>query len=385
MTPGTARGGRASRAFLIRVGALARKEIIHILRDVRVIYMALGLPVVMLFLFGFAISFDLDRLPLAVVDQDRSPASRRLVEALTASDSFAVAVRLDDPKQVEPYFRRFQLKVALVIPPDYGRTLARGEVAEAQLLLDGADGATTSIALGYAAGVSQAETRRLLQRTGLVGDLGLRDRVRLRFNPGMKSSRFIVPGLIAAITAIMAVLLTALTVAREWERGNMEQLFATPVRRLEVVVGKLLPYVVIGMVQVLLVVTMGAVVFDVAVVGSYATLFGAALLFLLGMLGQGLFISVITRNQQVATQIGLLSSLLPVLLLSGFLTPVENMPWFLRAIAAVMPARYFIEILRGVMLKGNGVLELWPQLLAMLAFATAMVALSTARFKRRLD
>jgi ABC-2 type transport system permease protein len=374
-----------SRGFLIRVVALARKEIIHILRDARVIYMALGLPVVMLFLFGFAISFDLDRLPVAVVDQDRSPASRRLIAALTSSDSFAVAARLDDPREVEPYFRRFELKVALVIPKDYGRKLARGEVAEAQLLLDGADGATTSIALGYAAGVSQAETRRLLERTGLVGDLGLRDRVRLRFNPGMKSARFIVPGLIAAITAIMAVLLTALTVAREWERGNMEQLFATPVRRIEVVVGKLLPYVVIGMVQVLLVVTMGAVVFDVAVVGSYATLFGAALLFLLGMLGQGLFISVITRNQQVATQVGLLSSLLPVLLLSGFLTPVENMPWFLRAISAVMPARYFIEILRGVMLKGNGVAELWPQLLAMLAFATAMVALSTARFKRRLD
>ena len=374
-----------NRRFLIRVGALARKEVIHILRDVRVIYMALGLPVVMLILFGFAVSFDLERLPVAIVDQDRSPASRRLIEALTASDSFAVAARLDDPRDVEPYFRRGQLKVAFVIPRDYGRKLIRGEVAEAQLLLDGADGATTSIALGYAAGVSQAETRRLLEKTGLVGDLGLRDRVRLRFNPGMKSSRFIVPGLIAAILAIMAVLLTALTVAREWERGSMEQLFATPVRRIEVVVGKLLPYVVIGMVQVLLVVTMGSIVFGVGVAGSLWLLFGAALLFLLGMLGQGLFISVITRNQQVATQVGLLSSMLPTLLLSGFLTPVENMPWFLRALAAVIPARYFIQVLRGVMLKGNGVAELWPDLLAMLAFALAMVALSTARFKRRLD
>ena len=374
-----------NRGFLIRVGALARKEVIHIVRDVRVIYMALGLPVVMLILFGFAVSFDLERLPFALVDQDRSPASRRLVEALTASDSFAVAVRLDDPREVEPYFRRNQLKVGLVIPRDYGRKLARGEVAEAQLLLDGADGATTSIALGYAMGVSQAETRRLLEKTGLVGDLGLRDRVRLRFNPGMRSTNFIVPGLIAAILAIMAVLLTALTVAREWERGSMEQLFATPVGRLEVVVGKLLPYVVIGLVQVLLVVTMGSLVFAVPVVGSLGLLFGAALLFLMGMLGQGLFISVITRNQQVATQVGLLSSMLPTLLLSGFLTPVENMPLFLRAIAAVLPARYFIQVLRGVMLKGNGLAELWPDLLALLAFALAMVALSTARFKRRLD
>jgi ABC-2 type transport system permease protein len=374
-----------SPGFFIRVGALARKEVIHILRDVRVIYLALGLPVVMLILFGFAVSFDLDRLPVAVVDQDRTPASRRLIEALTSSDSFAVAVRLEDPREVESYFRRGQLKVGLVIPREFGRKLQRGEVAEAQLLLDGADGATTSIAMGYAAGVSQAESRRLLEKTGLVGDLGLRDRVRLRFNPGMKSARFIVPGLIAAILAIMAVLLTALTVAREWERGSMEQLFATPVRRIEVVVGKLLPYVVIGMVQVLLVVSMGALVFSVGVAGSLGMLFGAALLFLLGMLGQGLLISVATRNQQVATQIGILSSMLPTLLLSGFLTPVENMPLFLRAIAAVLPARYFIQVLRGVMLKGNGFPELWPELLAMLAFAAAMVALSTARFKRRLD
>ncbi|MBI5480363.1 MAG: ABC transporter permease [Deltaproteobacteria bacterium] len=374
-----------SRGFLIRVGALARKEIIHIIRDVRVIYMALGLPVVMLILFGYAVSFDLDRLPFALVDQDRTPASRRLVEALTGSDSFTVAVRLDDPRAVEPYFRSNRLKVGLVIPPGFGRRLQRGEVAEAQLLLDGADGTTTSIALGYAAGVGQAETRRLLAKTGLLGDLGLRDRVRLRFNPGMKSARFIVPGLIAAILAIMAVLLTALTVAREWERGSMEQLFATPVRRVEVVVGKLLPYVAIGMVQVLLVVAMGSLVFAVPVTGSLGLLFGAALLFLLGMLGQGVFISVVTRNQQVATQVGLLSSMLPTLLLSGFLTPVENMPLLLRAIAAILPARYFIQVLRGVMLKGNGLRELWPDLLALLAFALAMVAISTARFKRRLD
>jgi ABC-2 type transport system permease protein len=374
-----------NRGFFVRVGALARKEIIHIVRDIRVLYMALGLPVVLLVLFGYAVSFDLDRLPVAVVDQDRTPASRRLIAALTASDSFEVAVQLDDPSQVEPYFRRGELKVALVIPRDFGRTLTRGEPAETQLLLDGADGTTTSIALGYAAGVSQAENRRLLARTGLVAELGLRDQVRLRFNPGMKSARYIVPGLIAVILAIMAVLLTALTVAREWERGSMEQLFATPVRRVEVMIGKLLPYLAIGMVQVLLVVTMGSWVFSVPVVGSLGLLFGAALLFLMGMLGQGLLVSVITRNQQVATQVGILSSMLPTLLLSGFVSPIENMPFVLRAIASVLPARYFITVLRGVMLKGNGIAELWPQLLAMLAFALAMIVLATARFKRRLD
>ncbi len=371
--------------FLRRVGALSKKEIIHIVRDVRVIYLALGLPVGLLTLFGYAVTFDLDRLPIAVVDQDGTPASRRLVEAMTASASFRVQVVLHDPAEVEEYFRRNQLKAGLVIPKDFGRSLTRGEPAEAQLLLDGTDGTTTSIVLGYAIGISQAETRRLLEKSGLILQPPLDGRVRVRFNPGMRSARFIVPGLIALILAIMAVMLTALTVAREWERGSMEQLFATPVRRLEVILGKLLPYMAIGMVQVLLVVTVGAWLFDVPIVGSLWLLMGAALLFLLGMLGQGLLISVVTKSQQVATQIGMLSSLLPTMLLSGFLFPIENMPRLLRFVSALIPGRYFIQILRGILLKGNGWSVLWSEFLALALFATAMIAVSTGRFRRRLD
>jgi ABC-2 type transport system permease protein len=371
--------------FLRRVRALAQKEILHIVRDVRVIYLALGLPVVLLALFGYAVSFDLDRLPVAIIDQDRTPASRRLVQAMTASDAFQVVAELAEPEQVEAHFRRGDFKAALVIPKDFNRSLARGEPTEAQLLLDGSDGVTTGIAMGYAAGVSQAETRRLLEKTGLVPKPALDSRVRFRFNPGVRSAQFIVPGLIAMILAIMAVLLTALTVAREWERGSMEQLFATPVRRLEVIVGKLLPYVAIGMVQVLLVLSVGAWLFDVPIVGSLWLLFGAAFLFLVGMLGQGLLISVVTRNQQVATQVGMLSSMLPTLLLSGFLFPVENMPKLLQLVSLAIPGRYFIVVLRGVLLKGNGISVLWAELLALLVFATAMILISTARFRRRID
>jgi len=371
--------------FLGRILALARKEVIHIVRDVRVIYLALGLPVILLALFGYAISFDLDRLPMAVVDHDRSPASRRLVEAMTASDSFKVGAYLEDPEEVEPYFRRNELKAALVIPPDFGRSLSRGEPAQVQMLLDGADGVTTSIALGYAIGISQSETRRLLGETGLVMEPPLSGRVRVRFNPGMRSARFIVPGLIAVILSIMAVLLTALTVAREWERGSMEQLFATPVRRVEVILGKLMPYVAIGLVQTLLVVTVGAWLFGVPLVGSLWLLFFAAVLFLMGMLAQGLLISVATKNQQVATQIGVVSSMLPTLLLSGFLFPIENMPRLLQIISMAIPGRYFIVALRGILLKGNGVDVLWPDLLALAIFALVMIVLSVGRFKRRLD
>lgn len=375
----------SAQAMLRRMAALSRKEVIHIVRDARVIYMALGMPIVLLVLFGYAVSFDLDRLAVGVVDQDATAASRRLVQALTASGAFAVTHTLATPDGIEPLFRSGKLKVAVVIPQDYGRKLARSEVAESQILLDGADGTTTSIALGYAMGVSQSETRRALEASGVTAQFALQDRVRLRFNPGMKSAHFIVPGLIALILSIMAVLLTALTVAREWERGSMEQLFATPVGRLEVILGKLLPYVVVGMIQVLLVVTLGVFLFDLPVRGSVALLFSAALLFLVGMLAQGLFISVATRNQQVATQIGVVTSMLPTLLLSGFLFPVENMPWPLQALSTVIPSRYFIVVLRGVLLKGNGIDVLWGEFLAMASFALVMILLSTAKFRRRLD
>jgi len=371
--------------FLIRVIALGHKEVLHIVRDIRVLYLALGLPVVMLVLFGFAVSFDLDRLPIALVDQDRTPASRHLADAMEASKAFVITERPLDPNAVEQLFRRGRVKAAVVVPPGFARKLARGERAEAQLLLDGADGTVAMIALGYAAGISQSETLRLLEASLAEQGAFVKDRIRVRFNPDMKSVRFIIPGLIAVILAILAVLLTALTVAREWEHGSMEQLFATPVGRLEIVLGKLLPYVAIGLMQVLLVLATGAIVFGVRVVGSLVLLFVTALLFLAGMLGQGLLISVVTKNQQLATQFGMLTAMLPTLLLSGFLTPVENMPPVLRAIAALVPARYFIRMLRGIMLKGTGATELLPDMGALGLFAVVMVILSTVRFQRGLD
>jgi ABC-2 type transport system permease protein len=371
-------------SFWGRLWALSGKEILHMVRDVRVIYLALGMPVVMLFLFGYAVTFDLDLLPVGLIDQDRSPASRRLIEAFQASGSFAFTDALADGEAVQAGFRRGDFKAALLIPPGFDRRLRRGEPSEAQWLLDGTDGVTTGIVLGYAAGIAQAENLRRLGGAGLF-TVPVDGRVRLRFNPEMKSALFIVPGLIAMILAILAVLLTALTVAREWERGSMEQLFTTPVGRLEVVIGKLLPYLVLGMIQVLLVVTLGAVLFEVPVRGSLLLLFGVALLFLAAMLGQGLLISVLTRNQQVSTQIAMLSSMLPTLLLSGFVFPIENMPWLLQALSSIVPARYFILALRGILLKGVGIDVLWPQILALAAFSLILVLISTGRFRRRLD
>jgi ABC-2 type transport system permease protein len=195
----------------------------------------------------------------------------------------------------------------------------------------------------------------------------------------------LVPGLMAFILAMVCVLLTALTVAREWERGSMEQLFTTPVRKTELIVGKLVPYVALGMLAVLLVLAVGAWVFSVPIRGSLATLAVASLLFLLGMLAQGLLVSVVTQNQIVATQAATLSSMLPTLLLSGFVFPVVNMPWALKFVAYVLPATHYIAALRGVLLRGNGFGETWPRLLALSAFSLGMVALAAVRFRRRLD
>ena len=371
--------------FFIRLWALAHKELLHVVRDPQVIYLALGMPLVMLFIFGYAVTFDLDEVRLGVLDQDRTPASRQFLSAMSASGTFRLDRQLESQQQVEGLFRRGEVKGVVVIPAGFARTLARNQTATVQLLMDGADGTTTRIALGYAMGVGQQQTIQLVRQAGGAAQLPVDPRVRTWFNPRMRSAIFVVPGLVAVILTMLSVLLSALSVAREWERGSMEQLFTTPVGRLSVVLGKLLPYLGLGVLQFLLVITMGAWLFDVPLRGSLLLLAAVIVLFLICVLGQGLFISTVTRNQQVATQIGAVSAMLPSVLLSGFMFPVENMPWFLQLISHVVPARYMITCLRGILLQGWGVSQLWPSLLGLALLATAVIAATTIKFRRRLD
>lgn len=372
--------------FFLRVGALAAKETIHIRRDSRTLYMALGLPVVLLLLFGYGVSFDVDAIPLAVVDYDETRASVDLRRTFVASDDFRLVTLLHDAAETEPLFQRGQITAALVIPPGFARSIERGETVTVQLLMDGADANTANVARGKAEAMAQGVNFQLARdaTSGFLQAPPMAVSIWIRFNPEGRSALYLVPGLIAYILAIIAVLLTSLTVAREWERGSMEQLFATPVGRLEIVLGKLLPYLCIGLVTVVMVLAVGAWVFDVPIRGDLWLLALSSLLFLTGMLGLGLLISVVTRNQLVATQLAFLSSMLPTLLLSNFIFPVENMPVVLQWISRIIPARYYIEILRGVLLRGNGILELWPETAALTFFAVFMITVSTARFKRRL-
>ncbi len=374
---------RAER-FVRRVAALASKEATHIRRDVRMLYMALGMPVLLLVLFGYGVSFDVDHVPLLVVDHDQTAASRELAQRFVASDDFRLAGRVESEEEVAAWFRRFDAAMALVIPAGYSRGLGRGETIPVQLLVDGSDSSTTGTAMAMAEAIGRAANLRAAATAGRALAPPLTVTTWTRFNPQGRSALFLVPGLVAYILAIVAVMLTALTVAREWERGSMEQLFATPVGRLDIIVGKLLPYLVIGSLQVLMVLALGAWMFDVPARGNLLVLAAAALLFMLGMLGQGLLISVVTKNQMVATQAATLSSMLPSMLLSGFLFPVENMPVPLQWVSAIVPARYFIEVLRGVLLKGTSWAVHGFDLGMLAAFAVVMVALSTAKFERRI-
>jgi len=367
-----------------RVFAMAAKEFTHIRRDPQTLLMALVMPVALLLLFGFGVTFDLENLPVVVVDLDKTQVSRGVVQSFNASRDLIVSAQIQDPEAAIALTRKLEAVAVVVIPQDFSRKLARGERAELQLVVDGADSSTAIQVINKADAVASSAIP-IPPGTQVTGVPRIVVDTWTLYNPTGRSALLLVPGLMAYILAMVCVLLTALTVAREWERGSMEQLFTTPIRRGELIVGKLLPYVVLGFLAVLLVLSAGAWVFGVPIRGSLATLGLAAFLFLIGMLAQGLFVSVVTKNQMVATQVGTITSMLPVQLLSGFIFPVANMPKPLQVIAQVMPATHFIAALRGILLRGNGFAEQKLHLLALLAFAVFMVLVTAAKFRRRLD
>lgn len=368
---------------LVRLGAIARKETIQLRRDPRSMALAFLLPLFLLLFFGYAITWDVKDLPLAVLDQDGTQQSRRLIEAFEASGYFHVTERLTAMREIDERIARARVRGALVIPPGFERELAAGRRAQLQLLLDGGDANTATIALNYSDAIAarfSADAVLQGRRLTLAADV----ESRVWYNPTLESRNMIVPGLIAVIMSIIAAMLTALTIAREWERGTMEQLAATPVHRLEVVLGKLLPYLVIGMIDVAVTVIAGMLVFGVPLRGDVLLLAVMTLLFLLGALGLGIFISAALRSQVLAMQVAMVTTYLPALLLSGFLFDVGSMPAALRAVTYVVPARYYIVVTRGVFLKDVGIDVLWVQGLSMLLFATIGLGLAAAVFRKQI-
>lgn len=362
---------------------MARKEAIQLRRDPRSLIMAFVYPALMIVFFGYVITFDIRDINVAVFDQDRTPRSRELVEAFQAAGYFRVTDRLTRYQDIQPLLDRGAVRLALVIPPGFQRDLAAGRPAAAQALVDGADANTAAIALNYAGAIVTAYSARVVLRAS-QRNAPVVPQSRVWYNETLKSSNMIVPGLVAVIMMIIAAMLTALTVSREWERGTMEQLAATPVHRVEVILGKLLPYLAIGLIDVLAAILIGRILFQVPFRGSPVLLVGLATLFLIGSLGLGIFISAASKSQLLATQTSLLATYLPSLLLSGLIFDLASMPLVLRIISYLVPARYFIVVLRGIFLKGVGPEVLWIQGLAMIVFAVAGLTLAVRSFRKEI-
>lgn len=374
---------------LRRVRAVARKEFLHVVRDPRSLGMAIAIPVLLLVLFGYALTLDVEHVPLVVWDQSATPASRELVSRFSGSRYFQLVGAVPDYPQLERAIDRRRVKAALVIPADFGERIGSGRRAAVQLIVDGTDSNTASIVLAYAEAVVSTYSHQLaLEKLRRLGVPPVRQpldfRPRIWFNADMQSKNFIIPGLIAVIMMVIAALLTSLTVAREWEGGTMEQLFSTPVTGRELILGKLTPYFAIGLFDVLLAVLMGQFLFDVPLRGSVVLLFAMASIFLAGALAMGMFISIMAKNQLLASQVAIVATFLPAFLLSGLMFPIANMPKLIQGITYAVPARYFVALLKGIYLKGVGlkVLALEGALLAL--YAAVMAVVANLRFKKKL-
>lgn len=373
---------------LRRTFAIARKELLHIVRDTRSLMAALTQPLLVLLLFGYALSLDVDRVPTIVFDSDRSSESQALVNEFRGSRYFNVIEETDQYRSIERAMDQRRALAGIVIPTDYSENLALGKEAKVQVLLDGSDSNTASIALGYAQGLIQsyaARTRDNAQaiRTGTVLRPPIDARVRVWYNPDLVSRNFIVPGLIGVITMIIAALLTSLCVAREWENGTMEQLLSTPVRPAELAMGKLSAYFLLGLVDMLIALFVGVFIFGVPIKGSLALLLFSACVFLFGGMAWGIFISASYRNQLTAYQMGTFTSFLPAFLLSGFVYSIHNMPVVIQAIALFVPARYFINIAKGIFLKGIGLRLLWFDLLLLIIYGLGMFYFATRKLRQK--
>ncbi len=376
---------------MTRTLAVAHKETLHIVRDPRSLIAALGLPVVLLVMYGFAVDFDLHSLPFAVVDHDASPASRRLIDTCASTHGFRFIGLLPSETDAERLFEQRRALVVLVIPPGFQRHLKSGREAPLQLLLDGADGSTANIAQAYATNAVAAAGRALTQHELLVAGVPkhmlravIEVRTRVLYNPDLQSRLFLVPGLIGLILTMLAALLTSGVVVRERERGSFELLAASPVSARELVVGKLLPYFVLATADVVVTVAFGWVVFGVAPQGSLLLLFALALAYVAASLATGLLISCAAATQHTAMQLAIMATVVPTMTLSGFAFPVRNMPLPLQYLSQVLPATHFMVIVRGIILKGVGLTALWLPALKLVVIAAVLITLAIRRFRKTL-
>lgn len=372
-----------------RIAAVARKETLHVLRDSRSLYLALGIPVMLLVLFGYALSLDVDNIPLAVWDRDRSPLSRELIDRMTSSGYFRLVLYANSYKEIVQAIDRRKVTMGITIPQDFSRNLLSHDETTIQVLVDGSDSTRAGIGINYVEVITsifrEDLLRQALYRQSVTKlNIPIEPRIRIIYNPELKSRINIIPGLIAIILMVIGALLTSLTIVREWETGTMEQLISTPVKAYELIIGKLTPYFALGYVDLAIVYLMSQYVFDVPFRGNILLMFLLSGLFLLGSLSLGLVISAVAGSQLFATQFAFLGTFLPSFLLSGFVFPIGNMPEVIQLATYVVPARYYVTILRGIYLKGVGVEILAFQIVMLAIFVLATTVVAGRRLGKRL-
>ena len=373
-----------------RLFAIIRKEAIHIRRDPRTLGLTFVMPLAMLLLLGYAVQSDVRNLPLAVWDQDRSAESRALLEAYLAPDYFDLRYEAGSDAEIEQLIAAGDAHVGMIIPPGYGEAIASGRTSQVAFVIDGSDPmiAQTALAaaaqLGQAASVGIIEERLDARGQGGMLQMPVEVRTQVWYNPDLKSSHFMIPALIGVIMLFLSVVLTSTAIVRERERGTIEQLIVTPVRSWELLVGKLTPYVLLAFLNTVEILVIGVLLFGVPVAGSVALLLACCAVFLVTPLGVGLLISTVAKTQQEAIILSLFF-LLPNIFLSGYMFPIAAMPEWLQALTNLFPLSFFLTIVRGIILRGAGFMDLYPQILALVVYGVAVMALAASRFHKRLD
>ncbi|HVJ04441.1 MAG TPA: ABC transporter permease [Candidatus Saccharimonadales bacterium] len=372
-----------------RVRAIAWKEALQIRRDLRSILIVVAMPVILMLAFGYGVSFDIKHLPTYVFDRENSQQSRELVQRFRGSEYFNVRKQVDNYRDLVKAIDAGDCQLAIVIPPQFSEKMREGGPVSVQALVDGTDGNSANVGMGYADAVvlgysQQIQLDWVRQRGQRAMDPPIAVAARTWFNEDLESMANIVPGVVAIVMAVVGTFLTSLTIAREWERGTMEQLISTPVSPLELMVGKLSPYLVIGLADTALCAGIGVWWFGVPFRGSLAVLFISSTLFLCVVLSLGYFLSVALKSQLAASQASMIATFLPAFLLSGFIFPIDQMPAFIQVVTHFIPARYFMSIIRAVFLKGTPLVLLWEDLLALFLFASVLIVVATRAFQKRL-
>jgi len=373
-----------------RVMAISKKEFIHVIRDTKSLVASLLIPITLLVLFGWALNLDVDKIETVICDFDRSPKSRELVSRIEHSRFFRVIAHPSDMAEAEEHIMFGRAAIMMTIPSGFGRDLERDGSPKIGVAIDGSDSNRAGIGLGYMNNMIMMFSNEVLKDKMIsLGVKKIDPPVEMRqvvwFNPELESKNYIVPGLIAVIMTVIAAMITAMTIAREWERGTMEQLISTPVRGQELIVGKLIPYIAIGYLDVFISVVMSIWVFKVPFNGSYALLFFISSIFLIGAMSLGMLISIVGKSQLVANQMSMLIAFLPAFLLSGFTFAIENMPMPLQFISKLFPATYFVAMVKVVFLKGVGLRVLWYDTVLLVVYCALLFVLAKTKFKKSLE